>query len=158
MDAKKLFLDHFEKIALAIAGIVLAAFILTTLVQAQPADKFRGDVDRANRAIAAKIELAKNNAPQPPALPGAREVEGALSGGGADAAKLPDWLVHKKPVIATRTEGVEVPEPKHFAPTVEAPKSDLGQIGIRWAEHSGNHLVKIDRYDVLRAEGTEPKT
>src|SRR5262245_40009087 len=116
MDAKKLFLDHFEKIALAIAGIVLAAFILTTLVQAQPADKYRSDVDRANRAIAAKIELAKTNAPQPLMPTAAKEVEAAL-GGGPEPARIPDWLVHKKPVIATRIEGVEVPEPKHFAPT-----------------------------------------
>ena len=152
MDVKKLFLEHFEKLALAIAAGVLALFIVTTLVREQPADAERVKVEKANREIAAKVELANRNAPKPEKLTTVRDVLIALEGG--TGTGLPVWLYHRRPVIVTRIEGIDVPEPKAFAPTLEQPKSGLGRISLSWSDSSSNNLVKVDRYDLYRAEGS----
>lgn len=153
MDVKKLFLDHFEKLALLIGGAILAAFVGSTVLKAQPADKAKDDVSKANVKIQAKADIASRNAPRPEAVNAAREVQLALDAAAEKSQKLPSWLFHKRPVLEKTTVGIEIPEPKHFAPTVEQPKGDLGRIGLRWSEHSSNHLVKIDKYEVYRAEG-----
>lgn len=156
MDAKQMLLEHFEKIALGIAGLILAAFILTAIVQEQPADTQRNKVLSANAAISRKEEAAKANAPKPEQRSEAREVEVAMKSP-ALAKDLPSWLFHKRPVIAVKIEGVDIPEAHHFAATIEASEGGLGSIGFRWADDPRDALVKIDKYVIKRAEGKEAK-
>jgi hypothetical protein len=151
MDAKKLFLDHFEKLAIGIAAIFLVLFALGFAKQS-PAAAQQTNVAKANKLIQEKAEKASKEAPKPPQPTAAREVQIALEGG-ALPEKLPSWLFHKKPAIETKIEGVETPPAEHFAPTIDASKGDLGRIGLRWADAAGNSLVKIDKYVVYRAEG-----
>jgi hypothetical protein len=73
MDVQKLFLDHFEKLALGIAGAILAAFILTTVVKTPPAELRQKDVEKANKEITAKAKAAEEGAPKPDAPVAARE-------------------------------------------------------------------------------------
>lgn len=150
MDAKRLFLEHFEKLALGIAGFILVIFVVTRLLTPQVADAEREKVIDSNKKITAKAEVASSNAPTPDQLTAVSDVEKGFRSV-TEPQTLPPWLFYKRPVVVAKTEGVEIPEPKHFAPTVEPAKGDLGMIGCRWTENTGNHKVKIDKYEVWRA-------
>ena len=151
MDAKTLFLEHFEKLALGIAGLILGAFILTAVVQDQPADMQRGKVVKANSEISRKEDLAKGLQLKAEQSTAAREVEVALKSPSLPK-DFPGWLVHKRPVIVSKIEGVDIPEAHHFAPTIEASEGMLGSASfargggvIRGRSSSGRrHLCEHD--------------
>lgn len=156
MDAKTFFLAHFEKLALGLAGLIFGAFLFMVLLQEQPADKHRQSVQTSNQQISRKEELAKASYPKPEVPTAAREVEVALKSP-ALAKEFPTWLVHKRPVIVYKTEGVDIPTARHFAPNIEASEGSLGSISFRWSDDPRNTLVKVDKYVVKRAEGKEAK-
>jgi hypothetical protein len=154
MDPKQFLLEHFEKMSLGIACAIFGAFIVTSIAQESPADQQRLKVAKANTAIAHKKELAESRAPRPEQPTAAREVEVALKSPSLPK-EFPEWLFHKRPVIATKIEGVDIPEAHHYPPAIEASEGGLGMIGFRWSDDARNTLVKVDKYVVKRAEGAE---
>lgn len=152
MDAKKLLLDTFDKLALAFAAIVFAAFVASSVLQKSPADEAREKVNDYNKKIGERKRIAEDRAPKVEPLRDPENVLAALRGG-AEGVSLPEWLFYKRPVVTVRTKSETGPEPKHFAPTDVKGAPGLGKIAISWSESPRNAYVAIERYKIWRAEG-----
>lgn len=156
MDPKKLFLEHFEKLALGVAGVLLLGFFAFSVLGETPAEAESAKVDRYNKNISAKLQTARSmlerhrrSEPKPKYLDAVRQ---ELSGGPLPVA-FPDWLLHKRPLVATKVYGVDVPEPEHLPPVEFKGAPGLGRIALSWQENGQNRLVVVERYVVFRREG-----
>ncbi|MFC1705722.1 hypothetical protein ACFL59_02735 [Planctomycetota bacterium] len=155
MDLKKVLLDHFEKLALGIAGLCLLGFLGSSIFGRSAAQEVSGKVDRYNREISAKIEKAADQQKKLQKTERKPEhadsVKQALAGGPYPQA-FPSWLFHKRPLMIVAVKGEEIVDPVHLPPVDFTGEGGLGTIAISWQENPANHLVDIDAYKVYRKE------
>lgn len=157
MDARELLIQHFEKFALGVAGLVLLAIVGGSLFgksEAQAAsdrvDNFNREIVRKIRAAQAQIEQRRQSEPAPTYFADAqRELVG-----GAFPNAFPGWLFHKRPKIATWVIGREIPEPRHLPPVDVAGSPGLGVIALSWAD-GRNEYVEVTAYAVYRRDAED---
>ncbi len=152
MDAKKVLLEVFDKVAVGVAALLLAVYLGLAFFAESPADRPREQVLQYNRRIEELERLAQANPPKFEELAFAREVEAALRGGPAPEP-LPQWLFHKRPLIAVRVKSEQQQEPVHAPPMNANAVGGLGRVAVSWEDNTRNQFVNVDAYVVFRAEG-----
>ncbi|GIW72619.1 MAG: hypothetical protein KatS3mg102_2161 [Planctomycetota bacterium] len=157
MDVKELLLEHFEKLALGVAGLVLVWLVGQPLLASSPSERLQDEVARYNARLAVLKAHAEANAPRPEPIELEREVQRALAGG-LPPQPWPSWLMHRRPVVLVRTIGVQLPDPPEHHPPIDlSGRGGLGAIAISWAANPRNRLVAVQNYRVYRAAGKLPR-
>ncbi|MHC4831225.1 MAG: hypothetical protein ACYTFT_12870 [Planctomycetota bacterium] len=151
-DGKKLFLEHFDKMAFGVAGVALLLF-LVSMFSGSAAKVKSAEVTKLNDEIKEKKQEASDRLDElkrrqkPPAFQQVIQQELA---GGLFPGEMPKWLFHRRPFIAVKTKGVVLPEPEHGAPVDVSGDPGLGRIALTWAANPGDEWVEVQSYKVFR--------
>jgi len=154
MDAKELFLAHFEKLALGVASLALVWVLGGTLLgggtedRAQTVARYNKELARKKTAAKASLEERRRTEPPPTLL---AAVQRELTGG-AFPQSFPAWLFHKRPKILTKVIGQVLPDPIHRPPVSFQGKPGLGRISMSW-EDGRNEYVEVVTVKIFRRLG-----
>lgn len=160
MDAKKVLIEQFDKIALGFSGAILLGFLATSFFGGSVADAKSTEVAESNQRIKDKMEqadLAHDRLRRSEEAPQFDETVKRALAGGPYPSQMAEWLFHRRPRVITKVIGIEIPDLEHLPPVDVAGSPGLGQISISWAENPSNQLVVVESYTIFRkdAQGGE---